>query len=170
MQRKVILGRISGVFGVRGWIKVFSYTEPRENIVSYRSWCIGSDNNWQRYELAEGKRHGKGVVARITQIVDREQAAELVGCDIAVDRDALPASEEGKYYWTDLVGLIVATPDGQVLGRVAGLVETGANDVLVVKGDGDGEHERLIPFVLDQVIMDVDLSDGKIVVDWDPDF
>ena len=170
MQHKVIVGRVSGVFGLRGWVKVFSYTEPREMIVSFRNWFIGSDKGWQPYEVAKGKRHGKGVIVQVNGIADCDQAAELVGSDIAVDRDALPASEEGRYYWTDLIGLNVATVDGHDLGKVAGLMETGANDVLVVEGVAKGGRQRLIPFVKGEVVTDVDLAGGRIVVDWDPDF
>ncbi len=174
MQRKVIVGRVSGLFGVSGWVKVYSYTEPREFIVSYRNWFIGSDKSWQPYEVAEGKRHGKGVIVRVSGIADRDQAAELVGSDIAVDRDAFPDSGKDKYYWIDLIGLNVATVDGRELGKVAGLMETGANDVLVVEeiveGAAKAERQRLIPFVTGEVVRDVDLDGGRIVVDWDPDF
>jgi 16S rRNA processing protein RimM len=174
VQRKVIVGRVSGLFGVHGWVKVFSYTEPREMIASYRNWFIGSEKSWQPYEIAEGKKHGKGVVVRVSGIADRDQAAELVGSDIAVDRDTFPASGKDKYYWTDLIGLNVATVDGQDLGKVAGLMETGANDVLVVEEVVEGadgcERQRLIPFVTGEVVTDVDLDGGRIVVDWDPDF
>ena len=170
MQRKVIVGRVSGVFGVSGWVKVFSYTEPREMIVSFGNWFIGSDKSWQPYEVAKGKRHGKGVIVQVSGIDDRDRAAELVGSDIAVDRETFPASEKGKYYWIDLIGLSVATVDGCDLGKVASLMETGANDVLVVEGAAEGQRQRLIPFVIGEVVTDVDLDGGRIVVNWDPDF
>jgi 16S rRNA processing protein RimM len=161
----VILGRIVGLFGVRGWIKVYSYTEPREAVLDYRDWLLGRDGGWQRVELAEGKRHGKAVIARLEGIDDRDAAAELIGSDIGVDRDALPEPEEGHYYWADLEGLAVVHRDGTELGRVACLLATGANDVLVV----DGPVERLIPFVPGTVILDVDLAAGVIHVDWEWD-
>jgi 16S rRNA processing protein RimM len=161
----VILGRIVGLFGVRGWIKVYSYTEPREAVLDYKDWLLGRDGNWQRVELVEGKRHGKAVIARLEGIADRDAATDLIGSDIGVDRDALPDPEEGHYYWADLEGLTVVQRNGTELGKVAYLMATGANDVLVV----DGPTERLIPFVSGTVILDVDFAAGVIHVDWEWD-
>ena len=152
----VILGRIVGLFGVRGWVKVHSYTEPREAVLDYRDWLLNRDGEWQPIGLAEGRQHGKSVIARLAGVDDR---------DAAVDRDALPDAEEGHYYWADLEGLTVVHKDGTELGRVAYLMATGANDVLVV----DGAAERLIPFVPGTVILDVDLAAGVIRVDWEWD-
>jgi 16S rRNA processing protein RimM len=115
--------------------------------------------------LVEGRRHGKGIVVRLQGIEDRDAAAELLGSDIGVERDTLPEAEEGQYYWTDLEGLTVVHKDGTELGKVAYLMGTGANDVLVV----DGPDERLIPFVPGTVILDVDLVEGVIRVDWEWD-
>ena len=159
----VILGRIVGVFGVRGWVKVYSYTEPREAVLDYKDWLLSRDGGWQPVALAEGGRHGKAVIARLDGIESRDAAAELTGSDIGVDRDTLPEPGEGHYYWADLEGLTVVHKDGTELGKVAGLMATGANDVLVV----DGPVERLIPFVPGTVVLDVDLAAGVIRVDWD---
>jgi 16S rRNA processing protein RimM len=161
----VVLGRIDGLFGVKGWVKVYSYTEPREAVLDYKDWLLGREGRWQRVVLAEGKRHGKAVIARLEGIEDRDAAAELTGSDIGVDRDALPAPGDGHYYWADLEGLTVVHKDGTELGRVAYLMATGANDVLVV----DGPSERLIPFVPGDVILDVDIAAGVIRVDWEWD-
>jgi 16S rRNA processing protein RimM len=161
----VILGRIDGLFGVRGWIKVYSYTEPREAVLNYKDWLLARDGDWQRVELADGKRQGKAVIARLEGIEDRDAAAELIGSEIGVDRDALPEPEEGHYYWADLEGLTVVRRDGTDLGKVTYVMATGANDVLVV----DGPAERLIPFVPGTVILDVDLAAGVIRVDWEWD-
>ena len=161
----VVLGRISGLFGVRGWVKVYSYTEPREAVLNYGRWLLSVSDGWREATVAEGKRHGKTVVARIDGYVDRDQAAELVGAEIAVPRDALPETEEDRFYWSDLEGLRVVHRDGTELGRVAYLLETGADDVMVVQG----EQERLIPFVMGKVILGVDLADGRIDVDWEWD-
>ena len=122
--------------------------------------------DWQPRQVAEGKRHGKGVVARLEDCVDRDQALQLMGSEIGIRRDQLPDTAPGEYYWGDLQGLEVLTEDGASLGTVDHLMETGANDVLVVKGD----RERLIPFVLQQVVTRVDLDAGTIQVDWDKDF
>jgi len=161
----IVLGRISGVFGVRGWVRIYSYTDPREAVLNYEGWLLGRERSWQSAEVAEGQRHGKTVVARIAGVDDRDQAAELVGKEIAVPRDALPDTEEGHYYWQDLEGLKVVRSDGSELGSVAYLLETGAHDVMVVKGD----IERLVPFVRNETVIDVDLARGVIVVDWEWD-
>ncbi len=161
----VVLGRISGLFGVRGWVKVYSYTEPREAVLNYSRWLLNRKDGWQEATVAEGQRHGKTIIARIDGYVDRDQAADLVGTDIGVPRDAMPATEGGRFYWSDLEGLRVRHRDGTALGKVAYLLETGANDVMVVKG----EQERLIPFVMDKVVLGVDLDKGEIEVDWEWD-
>lgn len=159
----VVLGRISGLFGVRGWIKVYSYTEPREAVLEYGRWLLSGKGGWREVTVAEGQRHGKGVIARIDGTSDRDEAAKLIGSDIAVPRDELPDTEPGRYYWSDLEGLRVVDRHGTELGKVAYLLETGANDVMVVKG----EREVLIPFVMDKVVLGVDLSSGRIEVDWE---
>ena len=117
--------------------------------------------------MSAWQSHGKGLVVGLRDYTDRDQARSLIGLEIAVPRAELPAPEEGEYYWADLVGLKVETTEGQILGTVDHLIETGANDVLVVHGE---DRERLIPFVADQVIRRVDLAAGLIQVDWDPDF
>jgi 16S rRNA processing protein RimM len=160
-----VLGRISGVFGVRGWVKIHSYTDPREAVLDYEGLLLGHEGDWQPANVAEGQRHGKTVVARIEGFDDRDEAAALIGKEIAVLRDALPETEDGHYYWQDLEGLKVLQSDGTKLGTVAYLLETGAHDVMVVKGD----VERLIPFVSDEIVVDVDLAKGVIVVDWEWD-
>jgi len=161
----VVLGRITGVFGVRGWVKVFSYTEPREAVLDYDHWLLSGKEGWQPATVAEGQRHGKTVIVRLDGIDDRDQAASLIGTEIGVRKGDLPPTDAGQYYWSDLEGLRVLDRDGRELGTVARLMETGANDVLVVQG----ERERLIPFVMDKVILDVDLAAGVINVDWEWD-
>ncbi len=161
----MILGRIAGLYGVQGWVKVFSYTDPRDAVLEHREWLLDREGSWKPCELVEGKRHGKGIIAKLAGVDDRDAAAEYVGLDIGVPREQLPETEPGEYYWTDLEGLRVVHTDGRELGTVAYLLETGANDVLVT----EGERERLIPFVMDQVVLDVDLDDGVITVDWEWD-
>lgn len=123
------------------------------------------DGVWQAAQVEEGKRHGKSIIACFEGVADRDEAAGFVGCDIAISRDELPVADAGSYYWADLEGLRVMHRDGTELGNVAYLLETGANDVLVV----EGERERLIPFIADKVILDVDLEKGVIIVDWEWD-
>ncbi|HYW03837.1 MAG TPA: ribosome maturation factor RimM [Gammaproteobacteria bacterium] len=165
-ERRVVLGRVAGLFGVHGWVKVHSDTQPRENILEYPVWQLGDAGGWQARRLIEGRVHGKGIVAQLEGCDDRATAAALLGTRIAVGRDELPPLADGEYYWTDLEGLRVRTASGRELGTVDRLMETGANDVLVVRG----ERERLIPFLPDRVVTDVDLEAGVMVVDWDPDF
>ncbi|WP_349431723.1 ribosome maturation factor RimM [Methylomarinum sp. Ch1-1] len=161
------VGEISGVFGVKGWVKVFSYTQPRENILNYSPWYLQKGREIKEIKLVGGQRQGKLVVAALEGITDRDMAAPLSGSKILIDKKQLPAAQEGEYYWADLVGLRVETDQGVALGTVDHLLETGANDVLVVKGDG---KERLIPFLQQQTVLSIDLEQGVMVVDWDPDF
>lgn len=163
--KPVILGRVTGVYGVRGWVRVQSYTEPREAILDYRDWLLVRGGDARSATLAEGKRHGKTVIARIEGCGDRDEAAAFVGDEIGVAREALPDTGNGEYYWADLEGLDVIAADGRTLGKVAYLLATGANDVLVVQG----EREILIPFIRHEVIKDVDLAAGVIRVDWEWD-
>ncbi len=152
---------------MRGWVRVFSYTQPRDNIVKYKPWFLRRDDGeWQETALDQGRAHGKGVVARLADCTDRDQAQLLVGYEIGINRDQLPALPPDEYYWKDLIGLQVVNTQGDDLGTVDHLLETGANDVLVVKGD----RERLIPFVMKQVIVEVNREERRIRVDWDKDF
>jgi 16S rRNA processing protein RimM len=161
----VVLGRITGVFGVKGWVKVLSYTDPHEAILGYNDWLLKRGDGWLTTAVEEGQAHGKAVIARLANIEDRDAAAELQDAIIAVPRERLPETAAGEYYWADLEGLRVVRRDGRALGRVAYLIATGANDVLVVNGD----RECLIPFVMDEVVLDVDLAAGVISVDWEWD-
>ncbi len=161
------VGEITGVFGVKGWIKVYSFTQPRENILTYSPWYLQKDNALKEVKLIDGRRQGKLVVAAIDGVTDRDSAAALSGWNILIDRRQLPVAGKDEYYWADLVGLNVETDSGLRLGVVDHLMETGANDVLVVK---DGKKERLIPFLQPQTVLSVDLEKGLILVDWDPDF
>ncbi len=162
---QVVLGRIAGVFGVKGWVKVISHTEPREGILKYQNWLLKRGDGWQAVRPEDGKLHGKSVIAKLPDIEDRDAAAELLDVEIAVPREDLPKTEDGEFYWADLEGLQVMHRDGRSLGKVAYLMATGSNDVLVVDGDG----EQLIPFVMGEVILDVDLGKGQISVDWEWD-
>ena len=165
-DRPVILGRVSGLFGVKGWVKVHSYTDPREAILNYPDWLIELGGRWQPLKVEEGKQHGKTVIARFEGVQDRDAAVEYMNARIGVQRDNLPQTGDGEYYWSDLEGLRVVRKDGNVLGKVAYLLETGANDVLVVQ---EGDREVLIPFVTGDVVKEVDLAKGEISVDWEWD-
>jgi len=163
----VILGRVSGVLGLAGWVKVHAETREREGILGYNPWYLRGTTGWQPYRLIEGRVQGSGVVvAQLEGVGDRNAAQALIGAEIAIRREQLPKLKRGEYYWSDLEGLKVVNTEGIGLGNVSHLFETGANDVLVVR---DGERERLIPFTKDAV-RNVDLAAQVIRVDWDPEF
>ena len=164
--RMVVLGHVSGAYGVKGWVRIHSHTAPRDAILDYRPWFLGRAGHWREVECIEGRRQAKGLVARIDGVDDRDAAQALVGSEIAVPRARLGDTASGEYYWVDLEGLEVVTPGGRVLGVIDHLFETGANDVMVVKG----EQERLIPFVEPEVVREVDFEARRVVVDWDADF
>jgi 16S rRNA processing protein RimM len=177
----LIVGRIGAPYGVRGWVKIFSYTEHPENLLDYDPWFLGKQKvseaksaktgqpSWRACVVEEAKTHGKGIVAKLQGCDDRDAATLLRGLEIAIHKEQLPPAEEGEYYWVDLIGLKVENLAGVSFGRVDHLLETGANDVLVVKGEA-GEPERLIPYVMDVFIKEVDLDAGIIRVDWEADY
>ncbi len=161
------VGRITGLFGVNGWLKVDSYTQPRENLLNYQPWLVKIKGQppelltWVASEV-----HSKCLVVQFKAYESMETARALIGARIEVNREQLPKLPKGQYYWTELEGLEVKTLEGVSLGKVAYLFATAANDVLVVKGD----KERFIPYLPQQVVKHVDLSDKVIIVDWDPEF
>ena len=164
----IVVGKIGAPYGVRGWVKVFSFTEDIDGLMDYDPWYTRGpkDTDWRIAPVTEAKTHGKGLVAKFKGCDDRDAAALLTNQEIAITRDQLPPAEEGEYYWADLEGLEVFTTEGVSLGKVDHLLETGANDVLVVKG----ERERLIPYVMGPIVKSVDLDAGTLTVDWDADF
>ena len=166
MQDRVSMGHVVGAFGVRGWLKVLSGAEPAEALLDYSPWLLLRDGEWKSYKVLDGGVHGKGLVAHLEGVDDRDQAELLRGAEIAVERARLEPLDEGEYYWADLIGLRVVTTQGVELGRIERLMETGANDVLVVRG----ERERLIPYLRPDVVTAVDLATGTLQVDWDPEF
>ena len=165
-KQMVLMGQISGLFGVKGWVKIYSDTEPREGLLNYTSWFLKRNGNWESHTLLSGRRQGKAVVAHLQDCDDRDQAAELIGCEIAVPREQLPELADNEYYWSDLQGLRVVNLEGVEFGKISHLFKTGANDVIVVLGD----RERLIPYTWGEAIHSVDLEKGLVIVDWDADF
>jgi len=165
-QRDINVGEISGVFGIKGWVKVFSFTDPRENILHYSPWLLKKGDETRQVDVLDGQLQGKAVVAQLDGISDRDQAAALMGWRVFINHSQLPKAAADEYYWSDLIGLKVETVDGIHLGVVENMLETGANDVIVVKG----ERERAIPFLQGRTVIDIDLDAGRMVVDWDPEF
>lgn len=166
----VPLGKISGVFGVKGWLKVFSDTRPRENIVNYSHWWLEplKAGARQRYRLESGRRSGKYIIAKLADVDDRDAAGELTGSTISIENTELPVLSSNEFYWKELVGMAVTNASGQQFGQVSRILETGTHDVLVVK-DTAG-RETLIPWVMQHFIERVDISEKLIVVDWEVDW
>lgn len=160
------VGRISGLFGVRGWVKVFSHTEPRERVLEYQPWLVEQAGTVRELRVNDGRAHGKGVVALIDGFDTRDAAATLVGATIRISRAQFAPLDENEFYHADLEGLDVVTKSGHALGQVDHLFETGANAVMVVRG----ERERLVPFTPGVAVLEVDLVGRRITVDWDPEF
>ena len=164
----IVLGQISGIYGVHGWVKIHSYTEPRENILNYTPWQICLGGQWRPVTVLDGRSQGKGVIAHLEGWDTPEIARALLAVDIAIPREQLPTPHKGEYYWSDLIGLQVIAVDDTALGTVDSLMETGANDVLVVQESGGGK-KHLIPFI-DGVIVSVDLDARVLRVDWDVNY
>ena len=162
----IVMARLAAPYGVQGWLHVTTYTEAPGNLLDYATWYLKRQGGWQAAEVRNGRLHGKGLVVQLAGCEDRDAAALLTGADVGIYREQLPASGVGEYYWSDLVGMQVSTARGELLGVVDYLIATGANDVLVVRG----EREHLVPFISGQVIESVDLEAREIRVDWDPDF
>ncbi|AYC31986.1 ribosome maturation factor RimM [Pseudomonas cavernae] len=167
----VVIGKIVSVHGVRGEVKVYSFTDPIDNLLSYRHWTLRRDGEIRQVELLKGRSQNKVLVAKLKGLDDRDQARTLAGFEICVLRSLLPQLTDGDYYWFQLEGLKVIDQAGQLLGRIDHLLETGANDVMVVKPCTDSldDRERLLPYTA-QCVLSVDLAAGEMQVDWDADF
>ena len=169
----VVMGRVTAPFGVKGWFKVFTLTAQPDNLCVYPVWWLQRDGEWQEMKVAAAKVQGNTLVAQFKGIETREAAATLKGCEIGVPREQLPVASSDEFYWADLIGLKVVNTEQDELGRVVRIVQTGANDVLVV-ADRDGKQhggarEILIPFIAD-AIKQVDVAAGLIAVDWGRDY
>ncbi len=162
----VVLGRLGSPYGVRGWLRVHAATRQPEGLLSYTRLRVRKGGRQEVMELEQGQRHGKGVVVKFAELTSREAAGLWTGATVGVARDQLPALPSGEFYWHDLLGLRVVGARGEMLGEVSSLLETGAHDVLVVKG----EREILIPYVMGEVVREVDLARGIMVVSWDPEY
>lgn len=162
----IIVGQVGKVYGVQGWVKIHSFTTPLENILNYQPWLIYIGQAWQKITTTKARHQGNEIVVQFNHCNDRDLARQYVNCQLAIHRDQLPEIGKNEYYWADLKGLTVITTTGIHLGVIDHLLETGANDVLVVKGD----KERLIPYLPKQVVTEINLQTGTIYVDWDPEF
>jgi 16S rRNA processing protein RimM len=160
----VAMAKISGLYGVRGWVKLFSYTDPIDNILNYQGFYLKSPlGKWRSIRCINAKRHGKGIVAQFEAVNDRDQARLLIQSELWVAKSQLPTLAKNDYYWSELMGLRVENVEQDLLGTVTGFLETGAHDVLVVN---QGKEEILIPYVMPEIIQSVDLENQVLVVDW----
>lgn len=161
----LVMGRIRAPFGVRGWVRVQSYTDPLSNLLDYKVWCLAGAFGLEELKVQDAALHGKWIVAKLEGIDDRDGAVAIIGQDIMVPRTSLPETGDDEYYWQDLVGMEVTNRNGISLGHVDHLLATGSNDVLVLHNG----RERLIPFI-SSVVVEVDLKGRRMLVDWDENF
>jgi 16S rRNA processing protein RimM len=164
--RRILIARVAGAFGVRGEVKLQSFTDPENAALRYQPWILLHRGAERAVEGARGRVTNKGVVATLPGIDDRDAAEALRGAEVWVDRAQLPPPAPGEYYWVDLEGLKVVNLEGVQLGTVSHLLNTGSNDILSVAGD----RERLVPFIEGDFVKSVDFDSRTITVDWDPDF
>lgn len=165
-SNKVIIGRFGAPFGVKGWIKLISFTDPIENILDYQPWLLQSNQGWRKITLEDGKPHGNTMIVKLSGCDDRDVAQTYTNKEIAIERDQLPPPQANEYYWLDLVGMDVVNKQGEHFGKVSEVTATGANDVLIIKNDN---KTTLIPFIK-QVIVEVNANKNQIIVDWGIDW
>ena len=168
----ILLGSISGVHGVKGWLKVFSHTHPRIKITEYKQWFISKDKeNWTTVNLLDGRVQGKNIIVLLEGVNDRNQVEALIGSEIAIQSSQLVKLSNDEYYWRDLIGLSVETTEGIKLGKIDWLFNSGSNDVIVVKDKTGVEvKERMLPFLRDDIVKSISLEASQMIVDWDPEF
>ncbi|AQS37577.1 16S rRNA processing protein RimM [Shewanella psychrophila] len=172
-QEPVVLGKLGSSHGIKGWLKITTYTDSVEGIFDYSPWLIKEQGEWREVKVLQWRFQGKAVVASLEGVETRDQAQMLTNCEIAVTPQQMETLPEDEFYWRDLIGCEVVNTKGYNMGKVQEIVETGSNDVLLVKAnakDGFGKAERMIPFVTEQFIVEVNLTEKQITVDWDPDF
>ncbi|GAB1263545.1 ribosome maturation factor RimM [Aurantivibrio infirmus] len=178
-SNRITVGRVGAVYGVRGWVKIHSYTSPPEKILDYQPWQLKTRHGLKTMPLADSKIQGNNIVCQFAGFDDREDAKQLTKVEIVVESTCFPSLAKGEYYWHQLEGLqVVSLFEGKEypFGKVERMLETGANDVLIVKGDpSDAQHaiddkERLIPYLPGQSVIAVELDKQQIVVHWDPEF
>lgn len=167
----IVIGKIGAPYGVKGWVKITTYTDEKEGVFSYSPWLLGEVD--KEYIVDVWRTHNKGVVAKLIGVESRDDAESIKNLDISIKAEKLPQLTDGDYYWRDLVGMQVVTEAGYDLGAVKELFETGSNDVMLIRAnpnDAFGQKERMVPFLFDQVIKHVDMQARTIKVDWDPGF
>ena len=165
-KRRIIVGKIGGVYGVKGWLRIVSYTRPKENILTYNPWLVGAESSWDEMVILSSKANARGPIAKLEGVDDRDKAISHIGKNIVLLREQMLDLGPGQYYWCDLIRLNVVNLEGTCLGKISSIHETGANDVIITKG----KRRYLIPFIVDRYIKEVDLQKRRVVVDWDPEY
>ncbi len=169
----VVIGKIGAPYGVKGWVKINSYTDILDGIFDYAPWLLGQDGQGREFQVDQWRKHNNGLIAKLVGVESRDDAEAIKNLDISIKAEQLPPLEQDEFYWRDLIGMQVVTESGYHLGTVKELFETGANDVMLVRanpGDAFGQKERMVPYLVDQVIKQVDIAANTIKVDWDPGF
>ena len=172
-QRIETVGKLGSTYGIRGWLRIYSSTDQAESIFDYQPWFLKIKGQWQPTELENWRHHNHELIVKLKGLDDREAAQILSNVENALDLSVFPQLEEGDYYWHDLIGCAVVNLEGYAMGTVTEMMETGSNDVLVVKAnvkDAFGKQDRLIPFLYEQVVKRVDPATKTITVDWDAGF
>jgi 16S rRNA processing protein RimM len=170
--KEIRLGSINGIHGIKGGVKVFSYTDPMEAILDYSPWILRKGGVEKEITIKDGQVSGKRLIVQLEGVDTRGQAEDLIGYEVHVNIDAMPGLEEGEFYWYQLEGLVVKNIGGEVLGKIDHMLETGANDVMVVEPTDDSidKEQRLIPYIKGDVVKQVDQETGVVTVDWDSDY
>jgi 16S rRNA processing protein RimM len=164
-NKRLLIGQINGLFGVQGWVKLFSYSNPRKNILSYQPWHIQIDGEWHTLEIVKGRVQGKTIVAQLKGVNDREVARGYIGTEIYIEKSQLPKLSKGEYYWDELAGLEVRNKEGVILGKISYMVDTGSNNVMVINGD----KEHWVPYI-EPFLISIDMDSRQVLVDWDENF
>ncbi len=172
MSDWLVVGKFTAAYGIKGWVKLHSYTDPIDNIIGYQPLFFKKQGKWQALEIEKIQRHAKSLIAKVKGCDNRDQTPFYSGCELGILESQLPKLKGDDFYWSDLMGLTVKSDQGQIFGVVDHLLETGSNDVLVVKATEHSidDQERLIPYLFGDVVKNVDLQAREIIVDWDADF
>ena len=169
----LVIGIIGSPYGVKGWVKITSHTHDLDGVFAYTPWLLGQVEESKDYVVDQWRTHNKGLVAKLVGVDNRDDAEGIKNLEISIKAAMLPELDDSDVYWRELVGMQVITDKGYNLGVIKELFETGANDVLLVKAnlnDAFGQKERMVPYLLDQVIKQVDRQAKTVIVDWDPAF
>jgi 16S rRNA processing protein RimM len=165
-ERRILIARVVGAFGVRGEVKLQSFTDPLKQVLKYQPWILIHQGLEKEISDIRARETNKGLTVFFPGIEDRDAAEAMKGAEVWVARSSLPTPKAGEFYWVDLEGMQVQNLEGVAFGKVSHLFNNGANDVMVVSG----ERKRLLPFVMNDYIKQIDFDTQKIVVDWDADF